>query len=69
MRQLTFDGQGRIMLPADLAKHAGISSNATFVGGGPTFQIWEGSSFKRHHEEMRARIRERGLTLPSRETK
>ena len=69
MRQLAFDGEGRIMLPADLAKHAGIGDNATFVGAGPTFQIWEGGNFKRHHEEMRARIRERGLTLPPRETK
>ena len=48
----------------DAAKHAGIEGDATFVGGGPTFQIWEAGRFKRHQEEMRARIRERGLTLP-----
>ena len=36
------------------------ADNAAFVGGGPTFQIWERGRFKRHHEEMRARIRERG---------
>jgi MraZ protein len=69
MQQLAFDGEGRIMLPPDLAKHAGIGEDATFVGGGATFQIWEGGRFKRHQEEMRARIRERGLTLPPRETK
>jgi MraZ protein len=64
MEQLAFDGEGRIMLPPGLAKHAGIEGDATFVGGGPTFQIWEAGRFKRHQEEMRARIRERGLTLP-----
>jgi MraZ protein len=69
MEQLAFDGEGRIMLPPGLAKHAGIEGDATFVGGGPTFQIWEAGRFKRHQEEMRARIRERGLTLPPRETK
>ena len=45
MEQLAFDGEGRIMLPPGLAKHAGIEGDATFVGGGPTFQIWEAGRF------------------------
>ena len=64
LRPLDFDGEGRIVLPTDLARHASLSNTAVFVGRGPTFQIWEPERFRQHQEEMRARIRERGLTLP-----
>lgn len=40
-RQLSFDTEGRIMLPEDFIAHAGISDSAAFVGRGRTFQIWE----------------------------
>ena len=68
LRQLDFDGEGRIVLPSDLVRHANLSDAAVFVGCGPTFQIWEPERFRRHQDEMRARIRERGLTLPPGET-
>ena len=64
LRPLDFDGEGRIVLPSDLARHANLTTAAVFVGCGPTFQIWEPERFRQHQEEMRARIRERGLTLP-----
>jgi len=64
LQPLDFDGEGRIVLPADLSRHASLSDAAVFVGRGPTFQIWEPERFRQHQEEMRARIRERGLTLP-----
>lgn len=38
-RQLAFDGEGRIVLPGDLAEHAGIAEEAAFVGQGKFFQI------------------------------
>jgi MraZ protein len=57
LRPLDFDGEGRI-----------VSDAAVFVGCGPTFQIWEPERFRRHQDEMRTRIRERGLTLPPGET-
>ena len=38
--ELPFDGEGRIILPARLAEHAGITDRATFVGRGTRFQIW-----------------------------
>ncbi|HZL59073.1 MAG TPA: division/cell wall cluster transcriptional repressor MraZ [Stellaceae bacterium] len=63
-RPLAFDGEGRVMLPDDLTLYAGITDSAAFVGRGFNFQIWEPARFQRHDEEMRARIRERGLTLP-----
>lgn len=40
LQQLSFDGDGRIILPADLREKAGIDGQATFVGIGKLFQIW-----------------------------
>jgi transcriptional regulator MraZ len=68
MRALEFDPEGRVLLPGELARHAGLAGTAVFVGRGPTFQIWEPDSFRHHQDEMRARIRERGLTIPPGET-
>lgn len=39
--QLPFDGDGRIVLPADLIEFAGLSERAAFVGLGNKFQLWE----------------------------
>ena len=41
LHQLAFDGDGRILLPADLRQHAGLDGQATFVGVGKLFQIWD----------------------------
>ena len=38
--ELPFDDGGRILLPQELLKQAGIQGQALFVGIGPTFQIW-----------------------------
>jgi len=65
-QQLPFDGEGRVILPPLMIAHAGIGDNAAFVGLGRTFQIWEPERFQRHQEEMRERVRQRGLTLPAR---
>ena len=37
---ISFDGDGRIVLPQEFIKHAGITDRAIFVGLGRTFQIW-----------------------------
>ena len=39
--ELTFDSEGRIVLPEQLTAHAGLSENAMFVGLGDHFEIWE----------------------------
>lgn len=44
-RPLSFDVAGRIVIPADLLAHAGITDRAIFVGRGNSFQIWEPSAF------------------------
>ncbi len=63
-QQLPFDGEGRIMLPQNLAEHAGITDHAAFVGQGRTFQIWEPERFKTHQAELRERARRQGMALP-----
>lgn len=49
--QLPFDGEGRIILPEALLKHAGITEHAAFVGQGRRFQVWEPEAFARHESE------------------
>jgi MraZ protein len=43
--EIGFDSEGRIILPEELLHHARISGEATFVGLGRYFQIWEPASF------------------------
>ena len=63
-RELPFDGDGRIVLPAPLAETAGITDRAAFVGRGTRFQIWAPDAFERHQQaavdRLRARLGRRG---------
>ena len=59
IRELPFDGEGRIVLPATLLDHAGIEDQATFVGRGNRFQIWAPSTFESHQRATLAGLRER----------
>jgi MraZ protein len=65
-KQLAFDGEGRIVLPDVLAKHAGIGGLAAFVGRGSIFEIWEPKSFETYKAEARRRAVEQGRTLQQR---
>lgn len=64
--QLPFDVDGRIILPATFAGHAGITDKAAFVGKGSIFQIWQPEALERYKEEARSRAKSQGLTLPLR---
>jgi len=44
--QLPFDKDGRIILPKKLITHAEITANVMFVGLGPTFQMWNPTSYE-----------------------
>ena len=44
--RLPFDADGRVLLPADLLAHTGITTHAEFVGMGHEFQIWEPATLK-----------------------
>lgn len=50
-RTLSFDANGRITLPKELADYAGLDKKATFVGLGRRFEIW---SPERHAERASA---------------
>ena len=56
-RPLQFDVTGRIMIPADLLAHAGITDRAVFVGRGNSFQIWNPDAFRRTQDAALARLR------------
>jgi MraZ protein len=60
---LPFDPEGRIVLPPQLVAHAGLDGEATFVGRGNTFQIWNPDAYQARHAEAFERVRERGATL------
>ena len=63
--QLAMDGEGRIVLPESLKQHAQIDEEATFVGLGAMFQVWEPRQFAEHRAAARERSRRQGATLPS----
>jgi MraZ protein len=54
-RQLAFDGEGRIVLPSDLASFANITDEAAFVGQGKHFYMCEPALARRVVEETLAR--------------
>ena len=66
--QLSFDSEGRIVLPDVLREHAGISDHAAFVGRGATFQIWEPEAFRACQEEARKRARDGRTSLRFRDS-
>lgn len=56
-RPLSFDVTGRIVIPADLLRHAGITDTAVFVGRGNSFQIWNPASFRVAQEKSLNNLR------------
>jgi MraZ protein len=62
--QLPFDGDGRVVLPADLMTHAGVTDAACFVGLGRKFQIWNPKEFEKRRASARKNVKDQALTLP-----
>lgn len=56
-RPLAFDVTGRIVIPEDLLKHAGIKDKAIFVGRGNSFQIWNPDAFKEAQQKSLNNLR------------
>ena len=48
LQQLPFDGDGRVILPPAFREFAGITDQATFVGVGKLFQIWDPRVLEAH---------------------
>lgn len=56
-RPLAFDVTGRVVIPADLLAHAGITDTAVFVGRGNSFQIWNPAAFRAAQEKSLNNLR------------
>jgi MraZ protein len=63
---LTIDGDGRVILPEKLKKHAQIGDDVVFVGLGSMFQLWDPARYEEHSAAVRERSRQQGTTLPPR---
>ncbi|WP_309351128.1 division/cell wall cluster transcriptional repressor MraZ [Parvibaculum sp.] len=63
--ELMFDADGRIVLPEELRHHAKIKDEATFVGLGEKFQIWEPKAFEAFRSDAVERARANGGLLRS----
>ncbi len=61
--QLSFDSEGRVVLPEMLLQTAGIVESAVFVGKGQTFEIWNEERFKVHASRAREIALQNRLTL------
>jgi MraZ protein len=44
--QLTIDSDGRVIIPENIRKKIGVENQATFVGKGSTFEIWNPEKFE-----------------------
>lgn len=62
-QQLSFDGDGRVILPESLLKVAGITDQAIFVGKGKTFEIWNPQTFEAYAAKARELAQEKRGSL------
>ena len=62
--QVPFDGDGRVILPEELCSFAKLDEQASFVGLGNKFQIWNPELFSARKEQARENVKKQGLTLP-----
>lgn len=65
-QQLSFDSEGRVMLPDALMVQAGIDDQAVFVGKGETFEIWQPKAYEDYAVEARRLAAEKRSHLRSR---
>ena len=59
------DKEGRFLIPDNLKIHSNISTEATFVGQGYFFQIWEPRAAKERQKKSRIRLIKEKKTLSS----
>jgi MraZ protein len=62
---LTFDADGRVILPEAILAHAHITKELCFVGLGEKFQIWEPERFSAYRDVARQKAMESRALLRS----
>ena len=60
---LPFDPEGRVVLPEDLRREAGITDQVLFVGRGPRLRMWQPEAFEAHHGRAIDKLRSGGATF------
>lgn len=56
LRDLPLDGEGRMVLPAEFIAKAALKDQATFIGHGWSFQIWEPAALATLRQEKLRRV-------------
>ena len=54
--RLAPDPEGRVVLPAELIAHAGLTDVALFAGQGTHFEIWAPDAFENHRNVLRSKL-------------
>ncbi len=66
--QLPMDGDGRIILPAELIDFSALEEKVSFVGMGAKFQIWNPKDFESRSVAARKAVQSKGLTIPKKQS-
>lgn len=61
---ISVDSEGRVSIPAELLRHAGIKAEIAFVGMGHKFQLWEPKAWSKRQGDANKAMRSKGLNLP-----
>jgi len=56
--RLSFDANGRVSLPKNLAEFAGLDKQVTFVGLGERFEIWDADAYSSKAKQVRKLAKE-----------
>ena len=59
----TFDAEGRIVFPSTFFEHASIEDQASFVGVGDMFQIWNPNLWNQHKRQAKERLKNQKISL------
>ncbi|HHL42018.1 MAG TPA: division/cell wall cluster transcriptional repressor MraZ [Hellea balneolensis] len=57
-KRLSFDANGRVSLPSEFAEFANLSDQATFIGLGRRFEIWNPEKYQSQSADVRKTARE-----------
>lgn len=61
--QLSFDADGRVLIPEHMLEAAKIKDMATFVGKGEVFEIWEPEAFAAYSKRARSLVKEKRFMM------